>query len=54
MVTISMGFVLGNQGNMVKFKIMAFKHINAQDQIHQISYKYFLLSSSLFCELVLT
>jgi len=48
-----MGSALGKQRNMVQFKLMAFKCINAQDQIHQISYEYFLLSSSLFCELVI-
>lgn len=53
MLIISTGSVLGKQGNMVKFKSMAFKHIIGQDQIHQISYEYFLLSSSLLCVLVL-
>lgn len=35
---------------MVKFQIMAFKHINAEDQIQFVSW-YFV--PSLFCELVL-
>lgn len=48
---ISIKFVLGKQGKMVTFQIVAFKHINAEDQIQSIS-QYFV--PSVFCELVLT